>query len=74
MSLRMYFLSHGRDFLAWLLDSCSQISAAASHLDGMWYVVLAVRRLQYIRFLGVVAQNDKVWGSPVGYGVLNDDR
>ena len=31
-----------------------------------WYVVLAVRRLQYIRFLCVVAQNKEVWRPPVG--------
>ena len=38
-----------------------------------WYVVLAVRRLQYVRFLGVLAKDDEVCGSPVGSVVLNAD-
>ena len=36
-------------------------------------MVLAVRRLQYIRFLCDAAVDDVVWWFPVRSGVLSDD-
>ena len=38
-----------------------------------WYMVFAVRRLQYIASLCVLTILDVVWVSPVGSVVLNDD-
>ena len=38
-----------------------------------WYMVFAVRRLQYIASRGVLTILDEVWGSPVRSVLLKDD-